>query len=68
MSVIITGHVYRDELNYKPLPTPIGPFVNESEAAEWMRSLGPLWGSWGVEPLTDPQEAAHKTVWAVPGG
>ena len=59
MPTIVTGHVSRDELGYRPLPTPIGPFPGSTEARRFMESLGPLWGSWGIENLGSPDLADY---------
>lgn len=55
MSVIVTGHVYRDENCEVLVPTPLGPFENRADAALYMVSLSPLWGSWLVQPLWTPE-------------
>lgn len=59
MSVIITGHVYRDAYCHQKVPTPLGPFENREDASLFMASLSPLWGSWNVEPLASPA-SIHK--------
>ena len=62
MATIITGQVYLDAGYTRALPTPVGPFAGSTEAREFMDSLGPLWGSWGIENLGSTDIAAYGIV------
>lgn len=55
MAVILTGSACQDPVGDRPLPFPIGPFVDADSAEKFMEQFPRLWGPWEVVPLENPK-------------
>lgn len=51
---VVEAKASQDEAGRQPLPRLIGPFADREAAEAYMAAIGPLWGSWSVVPLTEP--------------